>query len=56
MIFVSLYDHERDLHVTAALRPSGLVGNHVHLHNAEVVSSIVVKTRICILVSVAEKA
>ena len=31
------------------MRPSGLVGNHVHLlGSAEIVSSILVKTRICI--------
>ena len=49
IFYASLFFH------THLCRPSGLVGNHVHiLNSAKVVSSILFKTRICILASIAE--
>ena len=36
-------------------RPNGLVGNHVHRLSAEVLSSILVKSIICVLSSVTGK-
>ena len=41
--------------VLVSMYPNGLVGNPAHLLSAEVVSSILVKIRICVLSSVTKR-